>query len=564
MNKLPLFEKGRHGSIGFNDTTRKSSARIVISLFAVMVFMFLLLIGRLFQLTIVKGVYYRNVADNNRIRDIVIEPQRGKILDRRGKVLVENTAADVSSSGARLTSKRTYYSPEAFAHVIGYRQAADEQDIKTDRCTNKIEQTGNTVDKVGKKGIEKLYDCELRGTNGKKLIEINASGEYERTLNVIDPLPGTNVQLSIDGALQEAAYEKIKGKRAAVVAMKPQTGEVLILASSPSFNPQVFEDNLAKEVSRAFTDKKRPLFNRATEGTYPPGSTFKMVVAAAALEDGKVRPTTAFEDNGVLEAGSLKFHNWYYREYGKVDGMVDVYKALQRSNDIYFYLVGDMVGSERIKFWAEEFGYHSKTGIGISEAEGIVPSEFWKEDVLKEKWYLGDTYNFSIGQGYMTATPLQVNVATLPFANDGSICQPTLIKSKTHLSKDPKCKKVNISQETREVIREGMHKACLAGGTGAPFFDFRVKEPGATEIPTPVGTASAQIKDVGTRMEVGCKTGTAESYGGNSEPHAWFTVFAPYDYPEILVTVLVEEGGQGSEVAAPIAKDILKAYFEGD
>lgn len=559
MKKLPLFEKARHGSIGFQNTAGRNSTVLFIGMIAIAVMMFLMLMIRLFQLTVVQGVYYRNLSDNNRIREIIIEPQRGKIVDRKGTLLVDNIPADINDEGVRLFSRRIYKNPEAFAHVLGYRQVADDADIKNDNCVNKI----TSGDKVGKKGIEKLYDCELRGTIGKKLIEINASGQYENTLNVLNPVEGSPLQLSIDGAMQQKAYETIKGKRAAVVALKPQTGEVLALTSSPSFSPQIFEDGKGDVAARLFNDKKRPLFNRATEGTYPPGSTFKMVITAAALEDKKVMPQTAFEDKGLLEAGSLKFHNWYFLQYGKVDGMVDAYKALQRSNDIYFYLVGDKIGPERMKFWAEEFGYHAKTGIGISEAEGIIPSTFWKEDVLKEKWYLGDTYNMSIGQGYITSTPLQVTVATMPFANDGYICQPQLLKSKSPFAKEPNCRKLKISQETHDVIKEGMRQACATGGTGWPFFDFKVKDPNVTDVPTPTGTDSAALKDSGTkRIEVGCKTGTAESYSSTSNPHAWFTVFAPYDNPEVVLTVIVEEGGQGSDVAGPIAQEVLKEYFE--
>lgn len=559
MNKLPLIEKGRHGEIGFGMGSNNQSTIVFIVFICITIGFFLLLMVRLFQLTIVKGVYYRHLADNNRTREIVIEPQRGKIVDRKGILIAENIPADIGSESARILSKRLYYQPEAYSHVIGYRQIADKNDGENDRCTNKID----SGDKVGKKGVEKLFDCELRGESGKKLIEINASGNFEKTLNIVNPVPGSTLQLAIDSGLQQRAYDSIRGKSAAVVAMKPNNGEVLVLTSSPAFNPQAFEDGKIKDVERLFTDKKRPLFNRATEGTYPPGSTFKMVIETAAFEDKKMRPTDTIEDKGMLEAGPLKFHNWYFLEYGKVEGHVDAYKALQRSNDIYFYVVGNKVGPDRIKYWAEEFGYQNKTGIGIPESEGLVPSAFWKEDTLKEKWYLGDTYNLSIGQGYMLSTPLQVAVATLPFANDGSICQPQLIKAKTAFANEPHCKKLRISQETHDVIREGMRRACAAGGTGHPFFDFRVKDPTVTQAPTPIGTQAAVLKNAGTKkIEVGCKTGTAESHAKSGKPHAWFTVFAPYENPEIVVTVLVEEGGQGSDVAAPIAKEVLTDYFE--
>ena len=223
--------------------------------------------------------------------------------------------------------------------------------------------------------------------------------------------------------------------------------------------------------------------------------------------------------------------------------MVDVIKAIRRSNDIFFYKIGALLTPTKIKKWAEIFGYGTKTGLGLDEAEGLIPSLFWKEEVIKDRWYLGDTYNLSIGQGYLLVTPLQVTQATAVFANGGYLCKPQLLKvpSTASASKDKQnCKKLPISKKTLDLVRQGMKETCLAGGTGWPFFDFK--------------------------PEVGCKTGTAESQSKETSPHAWFTVFAPYDPsaggPEIVLSVLVEEAGQGSDVAAPIAKEILKAYFE--
>jgi len=281
MNKLPIFTKGHHGGIDFH-SSRKRNTGLLLTLFSVgVIVFFFVLIARLFQLTVVKGTYYRQLSDNNRIREVIIEPRRGKIVDRRGFTLVENSVADINGLEMRLTSKRHYIDPEAYAHVIGYRQVADKQDTDSDHCINKLK----PGDKVGKKGVEKLYECELRGKHGKKLVEVDASGKPLRTLNVAPPIDGDIIQLSLDAELQHQAYTLIKDKRAVVVGMKPQTGEVVILTSSPSFNPQDFEDTNSPKLEQYFKDKDKPLFNRATEGTYPPGSTFKLVLAAGALED---------------------------------------------------------------------------------------------------------------------------------------------------------------------------------------------------------------------------------------------------------------------------------------
>ncbi|MGB9707691.1 MAG: penicillin-binding transpeptidase domain-containing protein, partial [Microgenomates group bacterium] len=294
-----------------------------------------------------------------------------------------------------------------------------------------------------------------------------------------------------------------------------------------------------------------PLFNRALEGLYPPGSIFKLVVAAAALEEKTIDEKTQIEDTGVLQAGPLKFSNWYFLQYGKTDGMVDVVKGIGRSNDIFFYKIGEKTGVEKIKKWAQILGLGKKTGIGLSEEEGLIPSIFWKETILKDQWYLGDTYNFSIGQGYILTTPIQLAVLTSVFANNGYLCQPKLLKIKNNQwLMEKNCQKLPLTVKTLNLIKQGMKQACSPGGTGWPLFEFKVEEKQAS------GPANL------IKIQTACKTGTAESQSKNHLPHAWITVFAPYENPEIILTVLVENGGQGSDVAGPIAKEILKAYFE--
>jgi penicillin-binding protein 2 len=395
-------------------------------------------------------------------------------------------------------------------------------------------------DKIGKKGVEKIFDCDLRGMSGKKLIEVDASGRFLKTLNVIPPTPGKNITLAFDLELQKKALELLKGKKGVVVANDPKTGEILTLVSSPSYNIQDFEDQNSLNIERYLKAEEQPLFNRVTEGAYAPGSIFKLAIATAALEEKSVTEKTEFEDNGVVTAGGLKFGNWYFLQYGKTEGMVDLVKAIKRSNDIYFYLAGEKTGEDKIKKWSEVLGYGKKTGIGMNEEVGIIPNPFWKELKIGDQWYTGDTYNLSIGQGYVSTTPIQTLLVTSVFANGGYLCQPTLIKDA------PKnCRKLPISVETIKIINEGMKQACSTGGTGWPLFDFKAK-----------------IDNKGTPIQTACKTGTAESHGKSGEPHAWITVYAPYENPQIALTVLVEEGGQGSDIAGPIARDLLKTYFE--
>ncbi len=507
------------------------------------------LLIQLFNLTIVKGSYYKNLADNNRAKDVVIEAERGTITDRKGFVMAENIKPDVNISATRIESRRVYYFPVSASHVVGYRLKADSEDIKNDNCFPKIK----SGDKVGKLAVEKLFECQLRGKNGKKLVETDAKGRIKRTLSVVNEKKGQTIQLALDSWLQKKTYNLIKGKKAAVIGLNPKTGEVLVLVSSPSFNSQAFEDGNEEEIKSYSEDKDKPLFNKALQGVYPPGSTFKPVIAAAALEEGKINAKTRFEDTGIIKAGSLTFGNWYYLEYGKKEGMVDIVEAIKRSNDIFFYKVGALLGPKIIKKYALRFGFGKKSGLGLPENEGTIPSPFWKEEKIKSHWFLGDTYNLSIGQGYLLSTPMQVTEEASVFANNGVLCKPKVLKNTLNNKKDsflrqyaePECQSLGIKKETLALIRKGMRDACAPGGTGWPFFNFKVK-----------------VGDSMKKMGVGCKTGTAQSHSKSRLPHAWFTIFAPFNNPKIVLTVLVEESGEGSNVAAPIAKQILKDYFE--
>lgn len=543
MTKLPFFQKGDSKGLRFFSTNNQLVESFFFIYIAVIFFFLIILFLRLFQLTIVKGNYYRNLSEQNRIREINIEAPRGEIIDRKGFIIAQNLIPDIDQKV--IISRRVYQSPEAIAPLIGYRQIADVNDLKNDTCQYKLQLGSRT----GKKGVEKLFDCELRGRSGKKLVEIDAQGRYLKTVDVIPPIPGDKIQLALDFELQKKAYELVKKVKAAIVVTNPKTGEILVNISSPSFNSQDFEDNLGNHIQNYFTDKDNPLFNRVMEGTYPPGSIFKLVVATAGLEEKAIDEKTQIEDKGNIKAGAATFGNWYFLQYGKVEGMVDIVKAIKRSNDIFFYKVGEKTGVEKIKKWSDIFGLGKRTGIGLDETEGIIPSIFWKKEVLKENWYLGDTYNLSIGQGYVGTTPLQMALVTDVFANGGYLCKPQLLKMNlsndkfilSEHSESNGCKKLPISQKTIDLIREGMKQACSIGGTGWPLFDFIAGK---------------------TKIQVACKTGTAESNAKSGMPHAWITAFAPYDNPEISVTILVEEGGQGSDVAGPIAKEILKAYFE--
>lgn len=563
MNKLPLFQKGRSDRIRFDNFYRIDrsilSSAITFSVF----FIFFLLFLRLFQLTVVKGNYYYRLSQENRIKELIIEAPRGKIIDRKNLVIVKNLPADINKNLERLVSPRLYQIGAASASVVGYQQIADQRDLRNDHCLNKLK----IGDKIGKKGVEKLYDCDLRGGSGRKMIEVDAKGKYLKTLTVEQPVEGKTIQLALDWQLQQKAYQLLEGKKGAVVAVKPKTGEILALVSSPTYNSQVFENGSVEAVKKIIADKDKSLFSRATAGAYPPGSIFKIVLAVAALEEKVIDDKTEFEDTGTIQAGPISFSNWYFLQYGKTEGMVNIVKAIQRSNDVFFYKTGEKLGPEKIKLWAEKLGYGNESGVGLEETAGLIPSPFWKEETLKDRWYTGDTYNLSIGQGYVLVTPLQVTMATAAIANNGYLCRPQLLKVQS-------CKKIPVSQKTLSLVQEGMKKACSPGGTGWPLFDFKVIVTGVAEegLPTAritgitggalAGGNPKQAPSQYKSIQTACKTGTAESQTKETAPHAWFTVYAPFENPEIVLTVLLEEAGQGSDIAGPIAKEILKSYFE--
>ncbi|HLC93977.1 MAG TPA: penicillin-binding transpeptidase domain-containing protein [Patescibacteria group bacterium] len=533
MKSFPIFHKEKGQLAGFAKKKRSSeeSRLYLLPLFFALVF--LILTGRLLQLTIVKGNYFRHLAEDNRLKEIPIEAPRGKIIDRKGFTVAYSSASD--TQGNRGLPRR-YNDPYAFSHLLGYRQVASKEDMKNDSCAVRLKMN----DMVGKDGLEKIYECMLRGKKGKKLVEIDAKGKPLKTISIVSPQEGKTVQLSIDLELQKYAYQALLdgqkaayGKKAVIIASIPETGEILVLISMPSYSLEDFEINEEEKIRALFDNPDKPLFNRATHGIYPAGSIFKLFVATGGLEEKTIDEHFRVEDTGKITLGDKTFGNWYFLQYGKTEGMVDIITAIKRSNDIFFYTLGEKLGEKKIQKWAEHFGFGKKTGSILPDEEGLVPSVFWKQDVLKENWYTGDTYNLAIGQGYLLTTPLQVHTAAASFANGGFLCAPQFLK--TTKEKPASCKKLELSQKTLDLVREGMREACSAGGTGWPFFDF----------PIPVG----------------CKTGTAQSHAASGIPHAWFTVFAPFDKPEIAITVLVEETGEGSNVAAPIAKEILTSYF---
>src|SRR3989338_3387117 len=429
-------------------------------------------------------------------------------------------------------------------------------------------------------GIEDEYEEILKGIDGKQLVEVNSLGQTVRKLGQTDPISGNNITLSLDFSLQKAAFEATKDvKRGAVVATTPD-GEVLALISKPSFDPNLFTlgQNYKPSSQSSYLsaeailgdDKNQPLLNRAISGVYPPGSTFKLVVAASGLSNKIIDENFEVEDRGTIHVGDFSFSNWYFTQYGKTDGMLNVVGGIKRSNDIFFYKLAEKIGVNKISQTAMNFGLGQKLGIDIAgEAKGLIPTTQWKEKNIGEPWFLGDTYHYGIGQGYVLSTPLQVNTWTQVIANGGSLYKPHLLKSKIpNLSagrQDLKSQKF-LNDKTISLIKKGMVESCGPGGVAWPLFEFRVQNPklridGKNFLEVPQATTSSNFKDY-RRVSIACKTGTAQHGGENTLPHAWVTLFAPAYNPQIVVTVISEESGEGSNVAAPIAKKILEEYFK--
>ncbi len=557
------------------------------NLFIPLVFfaIFLILFLRLFFLQVVNGYYYRYLSDNNRTKTRIIHAPRGIIFDRNGTPLVFNTpgfrekingktqfltqdqALGLIASGKKdleVDSLRQYPYKEAFSHVLGYIG-----EISKDELSQSDYSGYSSGDIIGKEGIEKEYETNLRGIDGRQLFEIDATGKEIRKLGQQDPVSGQNITLTLDSKLQQAAFEAAKDvKKGSVIVSSPR-GEILALLSKPSFDPNLFSQGQGyKAASSAsylslqdiLTDSKnQPLLDRSISGVYPPGSTFKLVVAASGLENKIIDENYQIEDTGILSVGTFSFSNWYYTGYGGKDGEVNVVKGIKRSNDIFFYKLAEKVGVDKVSETAFKFNLGKKLGIDLNgEKSGTVPTQEWKEKTIGEKWYLGDTYHYGIGQGYLLTTPLQVNAWTQVIANGGTLYRPHLLKSL-----DSQVLASNLlDNSSTSLIREGMIEACSPGGVAWPLFNFAVKNPklkidGKNILGMDSSSGSADMR----RVVVACKTGTAEHGGPDTKPHAWITLFAPAYNPQIVVTVLSEESGEGSNVAAPVAKKILENWF---
>lgn len=549
---------------GENKELPKISTWRVISFLCLCLVAFFAIFLRLFHLQIIEGQQNRALADGNRIQVKIIHAPRGVIFDRNGKILAANSPAfrlvnggnkskkfvtreealewevkgDPRAANLEVDNVRTYPMGEIFAHVVGFMGELSEEQLK-----NQEFKDYRLGDEVGQIGIEAKYEKLLRGRDGGEIIEVDSQGHKLRTLRMQPPIAGQNIYLSIDASLQERLFTLLKDALSrsgsccgAAVAADPRSGKILALVSLPSFDPNMFsEEGSEASISEIFSRSDSPILNRVIGGTYPPGSTFKIISSLAALASGKINADTVFEDNGVMYLGPYKFTNWYFNQYGKTEGFVNLSKALERSNDTYFYKVAQTIGETNLAEWARKLRLGEKLGIDLpGEEKGLVPTDEWKQKNYGQPWYPGDTLHMAIGQGFVLATPLQILGITSFIASDGVLYQPELL-----LSDKPKVLVANLlPKEQTDLVKNGLKLVPKNGGTAWPFFTF------------PVATAG--------------KTGTAEFGDPKDRTHAWYTSFAPADDPQIVMTVLVEGGGEGSTVASPVAKETYRWYLSSD
>lgn len=451
------------------------------------------------------------------------------------------------------TSIRNYPQNDLLSHTLGYvgKITKEELDRKTGEGKNYL-----LNDAIGKSGIESNYEDLLRGALGQEEVEVDASGNIQKTLATKSPEPGHNLVLTLDEGLQEKLRDllveqvnKAGVSKAAAVAMDPRDGGVLALVSVPSYDNNLFSKGISQKDYDSLTNNpSKPLFNNALSGAFPPGSTFKPFLAAAGLQEGLITPETTVNSTGGVQVGSRTFHD--YKPGGH--GITNLNKAIALSVNTYFYCLGGGcqgitgLGIDRIDKYAKLFGFGDYVGIDINpEAKGLIPSPDWKRDALGESWYIGDTFNTSIGQGYVAVSPLQLASAYVALANGGTYYQPHLLfQSFTSNAKERETKKSNIVR--KDII--------------SPDHLNEVKR---ALVETVKSGSGRQLDHLG--IDAAGKTGTAEfiinNKTGEIGEHAWFVTFAPASDPKIVLVVLVEGAGEGHTNSVPVARDALQWYF---
>lgn len=446
--------------------------------------------------------------------------------------------------------RREYVYQDVAAHIVGYIGEINKTELDGQTFPGAI-----SGDNIGKMGIERAFDTYLRGTAGGRQVEVNAVGRVQKTLKEILPTQGHNIYLTIDIELQYFAESLLHDVAGSAVAVDPRDGRVLCMASSPRFDLNLFNFGISRENwNELQSNPLRPLENKAIRGEYPPGSTYKGLVALAALEEGIITPETRFFCGGKLNFGNHEFRCWHRGGHGNVN----LEQAMAHSCDVYFYQLGIKLGVDRIAKYANMFGFGSVTGIEIgNERPGLIPTRSWKKKRFGENWFDGENLSVAIGQGYNLTTPMQLAMFTAALGNGGYLYTPTLVAKITdsdgNVIQDfrPRLKyKINVNPEHIELVRNGMLQVVMGpGGTGR-----RAALPGVVVA-----------GKTGTSQVVSRKTKGDEPEPEKpvfQRPHGLFIAFAPYDDPVIAIAVIVENGEGGSTAALPIARELLRFWLD--
>ena len=588
--------------------------RVVVGAIAVVVLICVLL-ARLYFLQVVQYEYHSTLSENNRVHVQPIPPTRGLIFDRNGVVIADNRPSfsltmtrersgasqqvlDVIVEVLQLTPEdralfekrmkqgrrpfepvpilfelneeqiariavnqfrlpgvevvaqlvRHYPQGAHFAHSVGYMGRINEKELKT---LDPVNYSG--THHIGKTGIERFYEAELHGQVGYEEVETNARGRVLRVLKRTDPIPGKDIVLSLDIKLQEAAEEALAGRRGAVVALNPMTGEVLAMVSQPSFDPNLFVTGISFKAYAELRDSiDRPLFNRILRGLYPPGSTIKPAVAIAGLDSGVINASTRVYDPGYYQ---LPNYDHKYRNWNRTgDGYVDLDTAIMRSNDTYFYDLAHKLGIDRLSTYMNQFGIGQKVSLDMfEESAGLMPSREWKRATRRQAWFPGETLILGIGQGYMQSTPLQLAQATALIASKGKWIRPHLAKTIEGVAP------VDPNPMPDIILRDPSSWAKVSHGMQQVVHGAR---------------GTARVAGVGAQYLIAGKSGTAqvvaikqgEKYDRSKvqerhRDHALFVGFAPANNPQITVSVMIENGEAGSRVASPVVRKVMDAWL---
>ncbi|MBC7349587.1 MAG: penicillin-binding protein 2 [Candidatus Aminicenantes bacterium] len=547
---------------------------------------------------------YWKMAEANRIREFPLEAPRGLILDRQKVILAENAPSfkvslireaisdydqtlielsqllglsqedlrkridryrflptfepivikdnlkleEVSIIEARkdefpeikleVEPKRFYPFGQTGAHLIGYLQ-----EVSVDELRTQPEKQWRAGEMVGKSGLEKQYNDQLAGRDGKIQEIVDSLGRPRAEISRTEPQPGHNLELTIDFDLQRKAEALLQGREGAIVVLDPRSGDCLVWASSPSYDPNRFINRFsAEEWLAIINDPGKPLENRVIRGLYSPGSTFKIVMALAALNEGVITENSTFFCSGSIKIYNKEFACWFKPGHGQLN----LPEAIKNSCNVYFYQLGRRLDIDTIAAYARMMGLGQKTEIDLpGEKEGLVPSTDWKRKFLRQAWFPGETISVAIGQGPLLVTPLQMAYLTSLVANRGKKIRPHLVKSR---EEPPAVSRIDLPESIIEKVVEGMWRSVNNQGTGQGAY-----QPGF-DVCGKTGSTQLISRETAERL--------SQTGGELKKTHSWFTGFAPRHNPEVVVTVLVEFGGMGGETAAPIAGKIFQAYRE--